>query len=223
MALAALALIISQGCGFTESRMAGGPNQSDSSGTLASGTVLGYNSLKTMIFQPRCIACHGSSGGVNLETYASAAGVASAIQSAVVDQQIMPPTGPLSASDQALIQAWVSAGAPEQDITVGPSPAPSTSPGPSPTEVSPTPTPTLTSAGSSVTYSQVAARIFTPQCVRCHGNSGGVNLSTYSDVTQNLSRVEQAALTDQVMPPGSPLSASDQSLLQEWINEGAPQ
>lgn len=96
------------------------------------GVVLGYNSLKTQIFTPYCISCHGNSGGVNLETYASAVSSLNQIENAVVVQKSMPPSGPLSAANQALIQAWVNAGGPENDISV-PAPSPSASPSPTPT------------------------------------------------------------------------------------------
>lgn len=186
----------------------------------APGTVLGYDSLKALIFQPKCISCHGNSGGVNLQSYSSTVAALSQIQSAVIDQQIMPPSGPLSAQEQGAIQAWINAGAPEQDISPTPTHSPTAIPSPSRT---PSPTPSPSSSGGQVSYAQVNSQIFTPQCVSCHGNSGGVDLSTYSNVIQNLSKVQQQALTNKTMPPSGPLSASDQALLQSWISAGAPQ
>ncbi len=120
-------LIAISSCEFQQTPSAGVTSGGTSGIAGTSGTILGYNSLRTQIFEPQCIACHGSSGGINLETYAAAAAAASQIEATVVSQQTMPPMGPLSASEQGLIQAWVNAGAPEQDINLGaplPSPIP---------------------------------------------------------------------------------------------------
>lgn len=202
----------------------------------ASGTIPGYNTLRSQIFASQCISCHGSSGGVNLETYSSAVAAASLIRNAVVVSKAMPPSGPLGDTDIQAIQAWLDGGTPENDV-VGTTPS-STTPtltatqATTPTVVStPTSTPTRTPTGTptssgNVTYAQVSSQIFTPSCVSCHSGSSasaGVDLSSYSSVVNNISAIQQQALVDQSMPPSQPLSSSNQTLLKIWISQGTPQ
>ncbi len=57
--------------------------------------------------------CHitpSNRGGVNFESDASIVSNGSRIKSRAVDQSTMPPTGPLSASDKAIITDWINAG-----------------------------------------------------------------------------------------------------------------
>jgi uncharacterized membrane protein len=57
--------------------------------------------------------CHispSNSGGLNLESNASIVSNGSRIKSQAVDQGTMPPSGPLAASDKAIITAWINAG-----------------------------------------------------------------------------------------------------------------
>ena len=195
--------------------------------------TLGYNSLKTQIFAPKCISCHGGAGGVTLSDYASAKSVLQLIEEQAVVERAMPPQGPLTDDERALIQAWVDAGGPEGDVagdtrTVDPE----TSPTPEPTPLLtndpvPNPTPRPSSGPTPIPlvvhYTTVAQRIFTPYCVRCHGSSGGVNLGSYSKVKTYLTRVERVAIIDRSMPPSGPLSLQLRELLQSWIDDGAPQ
>jgi uncharacterized membrane protein len=57
--------------------------------------------------------CHiapSNTGSVNFESDASIVSNGSRIKSRAVDQSTMPPTGPLSASDKAIITDWINAG-----------------------------------------------------------------------------------------------------------------
>lgn len=204
-----------------------------------SSVILGYYSLKARIFDPRCFSCHsashGNKGGINLETYASTYPLVEKIREQVIIDKTMPPKGPLSESDQNLIQAWVNAGAPENDIQnpnpelsstpVPPSSLPSSTPSASPSPL-PSSTPTIV---THVTYAEINSKIFTPLCLKCHDPHGtkpprkGVTVDTYMDVMKNISKIQQAVLVDQSMPPDGPLSDETSSLLQTWINQGEPQ
>lgn len=201
--------LLGSGCGFTVSK------QDPLAEAGAAGRVLGYTSLRARIFQPRCISCHGTKGGVSLETYQGALSALTLIADEVVAEKTMPPRragGPLSVSDQELILAWVNAGGPENDVdlAVPEEPTVPASPVPEPTPSGP------------VSYAQVRARIFRPKCVRCHGTKGGVNLETYSSILSVLDKVEREALVKRKMPPKHPLSAAKQAWLRAWIDEGAP-
>jgi mono/diheme cytochrome c family protein len=76
------------------------------------------------------------------------------------------------------------------------------------------------------TYAYTFAQVFQPYCISCHssagGNSGGVNLETYSNTIQNLTNINSAVLVTQIMPPSHPIPALAQNILKEWINGGAP-
>ncbi len=57
--------------------------------------------------------CHiapSNSGGINFETDANIVSNGSRIKTQAVDLGAMPPTGPLSASDKAIISDWINAG-----------------------------------------------------------------------------------------------------------------
>jgi len=202
-------VILLSACGFKVDKQ--GADAASANGlsayTASSGTIPGYNTLRSQIFASQCISCHGSSGGVNLETYSSAVAAASQIRNAVVVSKVMPPSGPLNDTELQAVQAWLDGGTPENDVAGTPS---STTP---------------TSSGN-VTYAQVSSQIFTPSCVACHSGSrasAGVDLSSYSSVVSNISMIQQQVLVDQSMPPSQPLSSSAQTLLKTWISQGTPQ
>jgi uncharacterized membrane protein len=67
------------------------------------------------VLQPKCISCHGTSGGVSLETYASTKNFLGKIHDTVLIQRRMPlaPVAPLTREELELVAAWVEAGGPE--------------------------------------------------------------------------------------------------------------
>lgn len=73
-----------------------------------------FASIKKNVFVPNCIACHGSSGGVNLETYESTQANLDKIRSAVLVNKTMPPTGSLSETQLSQLKTWLDAGGPEE-------------------------------------------------------------------------------------------------------------
>ena len=74
-----------------------------------------------------------------------------------------------------------------------------------------------------VSWNQVSARVFQPRCAICHAMGGaGFNSSTYQSVADQLSNVQQRTISTHNMPPDSPLTPFETTLLQDWINEGAP-
>lgn len=74
-------------------------------------------------------------------------------------------------------------------------------------------------------FAGIKSKIFEPRCLSCHsgsgGNAGGVNLETYASVKPIVNDI-LAAVKDNSMPKkSSPLSDSDKSLLEKWVQEGA--
>lgn len=76
-----------------------------------------------------------------------------------------------------------------------------------------------------VSYQMVNQQIFTPKCISCHGDSGGVNLESYTAVVGHLEKIKQSAIKEQSMPksPYPKLSEQDLILLATWIQAGAPE
>ena len=72
---------------------------------------LSYQNVTNQVFEARCISCHGSAGGVNLESYES---VKVHLPQILVELQegSMPPSGALPADLVALVKAWSDHGAP---------------------------------------------------------------------------------------------------------------
>lgn len=72
-------------------------------------------------------------------------------------------------------------------------------------------------------YQTVRQRVFIPNCVLCHGDSGGVNLESYAAIKANLSKIEKAVFVDKTMPKSRPLGATELKILAAWIKAGAPE
>ncbi len=77
-----------------------------------------------------------------------------------------------------------------------------------------------------LTYDANIKAIFSNNCSVSGCHSAGAQLptlETYSDVKDNLTRIEFRALIEKSMPPAGPLSSCEQSQLTQWIADGAPQ
>ena len=81
--------------------------------------------------------------------------------------------------------------------------------------------------GQALSYAYVKAQVFQPYCISCHsavgGNPNGVNLETYANTIQNISKIQTEALTDGSMPPSNPIPTFAQTILKNWIAAGAPE
>ncbi len=64
-------------------------------------------------------------------------------------------------------------------------------------------------------FAIVQTQIFTPHCVRCHGE-----FNEYTKVALNLPMIKDAVMTNR-MPRRSPLPDDLKALLNEWIDQGA--
>ncbi len=75
-----------------------------------------FVTVSQAVFQPHCVKCHGAEsvkGGVNLEVYASAAGHATKIRTALETDDMPRRAPPLPDDLKAIVFAWIAAGAPE--------------------------------------------------------------------------------------------------------------
>ena len=75
-------------------------------------------------------------------------------------------------------------------------------------------------------FSTVQQQVFIPRCVGCHGATGaraGVRLDSFEHVQDNLAGIRQTVLVEGSMPKGGPLTGDQTSLLQAWLDLGAPE
>ncbi|MBC7690234.1 MAG: hypothetical protein H7222_00565 [Methylotenera sp.] len=182
-------------------------------------TKISYAYLKERVFVPRCLGCHGTSGGVNLETYVQVKENLGKITVAALIDKTMPKGGPLSNDEADLLKAWIKAGAPEGPVP----PADSLKP----------------------TFTSLKKNIFEPKCLTCHSGAvpkGDVSFETLqklkSSPRQPLSMEDAGdpmssglylilthADPKRRMPPagsGNPLKPEEIEVIKQWIKLGAP-
>lgn len=188
---------------------------------------LSFASVYSRVLRTNCISCHGSSGNVNLESYANTKSKIEKIyQSAILDKK-MPkaPGNPLSSDQLGLLNAWIQAGAPEA-ATGGGDPIP-------PLEAK---------------FESIKLHILEPKCLMCHSPSQPVSripLVTLGDLLNSPldlvlpGNAEESGIIlaitnerpDKLMPPAegsdgkptgfSKLSDEEIKIFTDWINSGA--
>ena len=91
----------------------------------------------------------------------------------------------------------------------------------------------LTTLEAQVDYESQIQTIFNYSCTGCHGNSGGLNLTTYSGVMtggntgaaivadNHSSSLLWVRVDNGSMPPSGTLSSDQVDLIAQWIDEGA--
>jgi hypothetical protein len=80
-----------------------------------------------------------------------------------------------------------------------------------------------TITAQTVSWQRVSTEFFQPRCAICHGQGGAnINVSDYNAVLRQINRIQQAVLVKKSMPPDSPLTTYEQTLLSVWIANGTP-
>jgi uncharacterized membrane protein len=175
------------------------------------------------VLQPKCVGCHGSQGGVNLETFGNARSFLARIRASAVMARRMPlaPVPPLSEAELLTLAAWVEAGGPElpQNGAPTPNPLPRLEP----------------------TYSSIRANILVPKCITCHQpgeDAKNIPLLTRDDLLNSpheivlpgnpdesgIIVVTQPGARDKMPPPESgmsPLTQEEIAVIKDWITNGA--
>lgn len=188
---------------------------------------LNFSSVYRQVLRPSCIGCHGSSGGVSLESYGSVKANISKIYDSVIVQRNMPklPTASLTDWQLGLLNAWIGAGAPE-DSGTGEAPIPPLEPN----------------------FASIKTHILEVKCLSCHASGKPVArilLVTKEDLLNSPLDIvvpgnpEESgiilAVTNQdpqkKMPPVkdeqgnetgyAPLSDEEVGIISLWINNGA--
>ena len=76
---------------------------------------------------------------------------------------------------------------------------------------------------SQLSYSVVNQKVFASKCVSCHGDSGGINLESYSEVVKNINLIKKVVFDTKTMPKKNSLTDEELSYLWNWIKIGAPE
>ena len=183
--------------------------------------TVSFQQVQTEVFQNKCIACHGNSGGVNLESYSATVKHLKAIERTVFKFRSMPksPYPALNQREMDVLKAWIEVGAPERPSGSGPSPEP-----------------------IEATYESINKHVLVSKCISCHGPGGQVEripLVTKNDLLNSpLDLVVPGEPDDSgltiVLEPGArkfmppidsgitPVSEEERNAIRTWIQNGAP-
>lgn len=188
---------------------------------------LNFSSVYSQVLRPSCIGCHGSSGGISVESYASVKANLSKIYDSVIVQRSMPKAPTTSLTDQqlGLLNAWIVAGAPENSEE-GEAPIPALEP----------------------TFASIKTHILEVKCLSCHAPGkpvARIPLVTKEDLLNSPldivvpGNAEESGIILAVtnpdpkkkMPPAkdaqgnetgyAPLSDAEVGIISLWINKGA--
>lgn len=180
---------------------------------------LSFGLLARNVFSQRCTSCHGTSGGVNLQSYSEVIRNLSKIEKSVFVEKTMPKNSALTREQLAYLWNWIKIGAPE-----------------------------LPSSGSAppleepiqATFDSINKHILQVSCKDCH-NPGGSGKRIPLDKDSLLNSplelvlpgnpdesglvIAVERLDDKSMPPKkngySPLSDEEKQTIRSWIQKGA--
>ena len=178
-----------------------------------------YAKVQAQVFTPHCVACHGTSGNVNLESYEAIKADLDRIYQAAIVERSMPKGGNLDQESYDLLAEWIKAGAPLDSPTPEPSPSPD---------------PLLP------LFSSIKSHIIDVRCVACHNPTGegkNVPMQTLGDLLNSPRDLvlpgdpDDSGLVIAIMrtdakrmpPPktGGPLTDTEISTIRQWIQDGA--
>ncbi|MGE4130551.1 MAG: c-type cytochrome, partial [Bdellovibrionales bacterium] len=179
---------------------------------------LSYAYVNQRVFLPKCISCHGNSGGVALESFNQVQSRIRAINTAVFEKKTMPKNDSLSQEQLAILWSWIDIGAPETQ-----------------TDSEPVETTPLEAK-----FESIDKNIFQIRCITCHSPTGtgkrillgrsdllnsplDLVLPGNPDESGLVIAIERA--DDKRMPPAkggySELKIDEKLAIREWIKNGA--
>ena len=184
-----------------------------------------YQLINQRILIPKCISCHGNSGNINLESYASVYGYIEKINQVTIATRKMPksPYPALNNEELELLATWIHAGAPEKSLDGSELPPP---PKASPLEPK---------------FLSIKQNIFQNKCLVCHSlgkEAERVSLNSPEDMINSPlelvipgnpdeSGLVLSVLPDarKIMPPKksgiSYLKPEEIEIIKQWIANGA--
>ena len=166
------------------------------------GEVIGYEDMRTNIFEETCLNCHsseksgsdrnGAPSSVNFDIYPRA--VANADRGNIrVQEGSMPPGDERSDEQKSMFQNWINLNTPFGDM---------------------------------VTYDQISENLFEPVCLNCHdSNKSGldrsfapenVNFDTY-DFAVTSAYAGNNQVQDGFMPPQGDLTLEQKAMFLDWV------
>jgi uncharacterized membrane protein len=209
-------------CNYTRMKN-GGDSGNDAFGTLdpnEKATAMNYTFIAENILKPKCISCHGNSGGVNLESYESVLSQQHKIHQSVFVEHTMPKKGALSDAEMRLLWHWLDMGCPKESENGG-----SGTPIPDPLKP---------------TFDSINSHIFQVKCVTCHSpGQSAKRIPLTKDFILNSplelalpGNPDESGLviaverTDEKRMPLAkegygPLSDEEKKTIREWISNGA--
>lgn len=233
-----LTLLLLSGCSYLS------PSDPMSTGSVLTPqqkAQLSFESVQKTVFQQSCTSCHGSAGGINLESYESIKNNIVAIERSVFKTKTMPKGNSLSADQMAVLKAWIEMGTPEKpgQGSQSPTPTPDATSTPEPT---PEPTATPTPEPLKASFESIKQNILTNRCIYCHSGSGQakhIPLDTVDALVNSPREIvipgnaDESGLVlaverddEKRMPPpqvGKQLSEEEKQVIREWIDNGANQ
>lgn len=205
------------GCNYTKLKGVNGDN-SRFSLPPEQKAQLSYGMVDAQVLGPRCVSCHGTSGGVSLERYPDVVANLDKIKNAVFVTHTMPKRGDLNDHEMSILWSWIEIGSPEK--------------APGCDNCNPTPL--------EPTYDSIKQNIFERKCVACHSPgkpAARVSLEKDNLLNSPLELVlpgnpDESGLViaierndDKRMPPAkegySPLKNEEKSAIRDWIQNGA--
>lgn len=214
-----LVFLIALGSFSCSYRIDKNPATSESMPSFTKGE-LSYALVDQYVLAPKCIQCHGNSGGINLENYSEVKRNIRGVEAAALVTFAMPksPVTALSEAQRAMLQDWISIGAPEFPNGGIETPPPPLAP----------------------TFASIHDQIFAAKCMLCHNPNGSakkVSLDTAADLLAAPNDLvlpgdpDNSYLTIIIspgarrpMPPASSgisLSEDEVNVIKEWIKNGA--
>ncbi|MBC7538668.1 MAG: hypothetical protein H7281_07595 [Bacteriovorax sp.] len=183
-----------------------------------------YQLINQRILIPKCISCHGDSGHVNLETYASVYSFIDKIKEVTISTRKMPksPYSALNNEEFELLATWIHAGTPEKPLNGTDIPPPKIEP-------------------LEPTFLSIKKNIFQNKCLVCHSigkEAERVRLDTADDLINSPLDLVLPGNPDEsglvlailptarkIMPPKKTgivfLNPSEIEMIKEWIANGA--
>jgi len=115
LTLSLLLLPLASGCNYRVNKVV--EDNAGINDTLNKKQYIVYADVKSLFFDTKCVFCHGSAGGVSVETYQDTIATLDLIQQAVLVDKSMPPGDSATDKELLLLQTWIQQGALESAPT----------------------------------------------------------------------------------------------------------
>ena len=167
-----------------------------------------YESVNAKVITDQCLNCHSAAGGnkgdLNLETYQSIRANLNQIMYRVLETKDMPRNG-LTGTDLALMEMWLTSGAPEKNTFTG---SPVVLKGP-------------------FNWLVIRDQVLKRNCLDCHSSvtpEAGLDLSDYDQFKNNYAKIFDRTFVKQDMPPEpyDGLNISEKQAVMKWMSQGFP-